>query len=245
MTTQTIGTGFKYSVQAANNVDEDLFLRIVRTRFQDDQDGLAEFMEPYSETPAFSRLTAEWETLVPLSPADSAEHASVILKRTIFWAIRPERYFPQTNPVQIATHTDDVIRRVLSADGEITEVPWRRTYNLYEISSQALGVDSSVLALQCWCPSTGKEHWIMLANYVLPYVLRPSSAYGGQAGGDVLTPDKQREAIAAALTETLGLRSINVKEFDVYRHGDIVVVVPRSQPANDRQDILDAIVEQS
>lgn len=174
-----------YSLQRVNGLDADVFARLVRTRFdsQQDRSDLDRFLADYEGDEIVQKIKDEWDAIAPYTPSDSnlAVFGPITHKRLLFWAIRPEKFFMSCNLTSIASYQDEVTEPVWDCDGVESTRTRKRRYEVYLVPSVELGIDddersaaSDVGVLRCWCPSTGREHWIMFPGLIL----ESSSAWG-------------------------------------------------------------------
>ena len=160
----------KYSLRRVLWTSKE-FIRLVRTRWDTLDEAIRRFDWLHAESlkPANDRdLVAEYllnhwdDDHVPYEISDAGKEPDPRRRRNIFWALRPERIFPKMNPKLVDELKQKVKRTYWDADGtpEIREV--RQHYKLWEISGDQLGLPGArIRALQCWCPTTNKEFWIM------------------------------------------------------------------------------------
>lgn len=165
-----------YSLQRVNGLAADVFARLVRTRFDSpqDRDDLDRFLADYEGDEIVQKIKDEWDTIVPYTPSDSTLEvfAPITHKRLLFWAIRPEKFFMACNLKSIASYQDDVTEPVWDHNGVESTRTRERRYEVYTVPLAELGIDDDrsmsddVGVLRCWCPSTGREHWIMFPTFV-------------------------------------------------------------------------------
>lgn len=88
--------------------------------------------------------------------------------RVFFWALKPVEVFKTLNPQLIDEQTIKADRTVWDAYGNPSTVQVERTYILWRVRAEALGADPQantyVYGLQMECPSTGKQHLILIAE---------------------------------------------------------------------------------
>jgi hypothetical protein len=184
----------KFSLQRVSGIPWDVFVRLVRTRFDGNTTDLNKFLEPYGQHPVVDGILNTWDLTPVYTPSDSTrpEFKTLPYKRLLFWAVRPEKFFPTCDPTLLAEYSDEVVEPVWDRDGVESSRVRTRKYAVYSVEADAIGSnpdgmsDHRVGVLQCWCPSTGKEHWIMV----------PSDAVRPRYGTEQNTP---KEIVNSAL----------------------------------------------
>lgn len=167
-----------YSLQRVSGIPADIFMRLIRTRFQsdDDMEGVDRFLRDFEGDPIVDKIKEQWSSLEPYRPEDSTLpfFAPIAHKRLLFWAIRPELFFQTCQRQLVASYEDIVSEPIWGRDGVSSTRTRPRRYEVYVVDTDELGIPSDQLAvsdkvgvLRCWCPSTGREHWIMVPSLVL------------------------------------------------------------------------------
>jgi hypothetical protein len=199
------------------------FIRLICTRWETLDEALRRFewLREESKKPRDERdLVAIWllehygEKVEKYTIQEAGKETNPRRRRTIFWSIRPERCFPSLNPTKIDEVKRVVTRTFWDEDGnaEIREV--HQHYVLWEVDGSKMGITgngwggSKVVALQCWCPTTNKEFWI---------IQRPWT-------GNVDT----------ALCNMMRLNRHGSAPGPMYRHGDILfkTILPENERAS-------------
>ena len=94
-------------------------------------------------------------------------------RRLFFWAVRPLRLLPYVATREIAKKTEEVTRTIWDAYGNPRQVTVERTYVMYELDPDRIGIPSAgqvVYALVMTCPSTGQQYLSLAAEFFLPSI---------------------------------------------------------------------------
>lgn len=105
-----------------------------------------------------------WENVKPAEFVDGLRIEDVNAKRIYFQWIGPARLF---NGVEKKTKVDTFINKRGIKFSEELNSPHPElgnTYHLWLMDAGEMGLQSGVTlaAVQCWCPSTGTEYWLMV-----------------------------------------------------------------------------------
>lgn len=164
-----------YTLQGVNRLTRDEFLRVIRTRFDGEQENAVAVMQRLlpAKPELLEELLQAWETIPVYTINDVQKEQRRSWLRLLFWAIRPERFFPHCNPELLDHCRQEVDEPVWTPAGELSRRQRVREYWLYRVRGEYLGTSEDVSVLKCLCPSTGQEHWIMLdpRNTDLPETL--------------------------------------------------------------------------
>jgi hypothetical protein len=198
---------------ALNNViwTPNEFIRLICTRWDTLDEAVRRFdwLREESFKPRVDRDdVANWllerygERIEKYTIEEAGKETNPRRRRIIFWAVRPERCFPQLNPSKVDEVNRTVNRTFWDDKGvpELREV--KQHYILWSVDGEQMGVQSSrwarprVLALQCWCPTTNKEFWIMQSPLC--------------------------RSVDDALRSMMRLGGWSAKSGPLYRHGDIL-----------------------
>jgi uncharacterized protein YehS (DUF1456 family) len=157
---EKIDSSIKYVYQGVPNLTRELLLQLVKTTGETSDLSESEKLELASKTLSTYNLdhvinTLEWRNLKTLKPSDSQKYKDYRVKRLIFQSIRPDKFF--------SYHLEqgdliEIDHRVFNIFKEKTE------YWLYNCDKALDPNNKDVRAnvLKCYCPSTKKEHWIMV-----------------------------------------------------------------------------------
>jgi len=160
------GPEILYVYKGVPNITRELLLRLVKTTSENldlekTSDQMLEAMKMLKNFKLDHVVgTSEWYKLKLLEPADTHKYKDLRTKKIIFAAIRPEKFFAfhaSQGDLALLDH------RTLNIAGSPTEYWLYNCGDVLDGEKDSRRVRANVL--KCICPSTGKEHWIMVGPW--------------------------------------------------------------------------------
>lgn len=164
-----------------------------------------------------------WELVEPMTFKEASALESIDLKREAFFYIGPAQLF---NSIENKTKVDTYEHKPSDREPNIGDV-----YHLWKVDPVELGFDASgenarsndVFAVQCWCPSTGKEYWFTVddtADFCIPGYYSAKLAASWPCKTTV--PSSQIEAIyRQGEVYMIKVKDDNFKPVEPYHLGDV------------------------
>lgn len=165
--------------EPVGNIGLTLFLRTLKIRYEH----MDEFEDLINFQSLLDFIKEVWESVEPITFKEAFEIKDINTKRLIFHYLGPVEIFKSKDPILINSVTIKKTQKRWNPEREIT---FNDTYELYKLDAKKLLPDlinerrpvrGWIYATRCWCPSSNKEHWI---------IINPNEYYKGMDGIDAI-----------------------------------------------------------